>query len=189
MSKEKAKPDEVSVHSLTDHTGYISAIGMILIETVDLELALASLFSGLVALPMHIGHAIFLTPKGEQARLDMLINTINAITIPPGVPDYPALEEERVSARKRVLALASKCQKAINMRHRIVHDGWMAAGTEIQRHPINGKLMPPRETVSLEELQNHLYLLRKTIDQATELGLEFLRNRTSMRWMMKSSTN
>lgn len=198
MSDEKTNDDDYldidysHTHALDRHPEYVSAIGMILLETVDLELALADILAGLLTVPRHIGRAVFLSPKGEQARLDMLSNAVNAITTPPSaVADNLELMKERAALRKRILTLVSKCQKATNMRHRIVHDGWWVEdnGTEVLRFPINGKYLPQAEAVSLNELQNHILLLRDLIASAYKAAAELSGNRVRIKWMMKLDTN
>jgi hypothetical protein len=66
-------------HQLSRYPDHIKAIGMIALETVDLEIELAVLFSTMLRLSSAVAEAIYMTPKSEQARLEVLKNTAIAL--------------------------------------------------------------------------------------------------------------
>src|ERR1700687_493469 len=63
---------------LEKHPEHVRLIGMIAIETGNLEIALADLFARMLSIPLRIGRAVYLTPQSAQARLDILVNAAKA---------------------------------------------------------------------------------------------------------------
>ena len=63
---------------LEKHPEHTRLIGMIAIETGNLELALADVFARMLSIPLRIGRAVYLTPQASHARLDILKNAARA---------------------------------------------------------------------------------------------------------------
>jgi len=72
------KAQSPSSHPLEEHPAYVQAIGMVCLEEVALELRLSLLLARLLAIPLRTANAIYLTPKAEQTRLDILRNVAHA---------------------------------------------------------------------------------------------------------------
>lgn len=185
------KPKKLSRSRLVDHPKHVNAIGMILIETVDLEVQLAALFARMLSISPRIGRAIMLAPKGEQARLDILKHAAEAaFAIGPKTKPDSELAEQKQAALKKVLEVVSKSQKVMNQRHRIVHDEWAVSeeNSDIRRIPVTGKLKREEVIVPIKELEDHIRQIRLCIDDAFELTKDFRERPPTMADLRKSST-
>ena len=70
MEKTVSKQEKLLISRLEKHPEFVQAIGMISIENANLEAQMARLFSRALFIPMHVGFAIYLTPKSAIARLE-----------------------------------------------------------------------------------------------------------------------
>jgi hypothetical protein len=163
-------------HQLARHPDHVKAIGMIALETVDLELELAILFSSMLHISRKIGEAIYMSPRGDQARLDMMRNAAHVAFDSNAKKDPKSeLEQQKKDALKKVLALIKRAQTAITYRHRTMHDEWKVEGEfkDISRIMIDGKLDRPPTLVPLEDLKREIRTLRALIDDITALANQF----------------
>jgi hypothetical protein len=169
-----------SKHQLSGHCDHVNAIGMISLETVDLELELATLFSQMLLIPLCVGEAILMTPKSEQARIDILRHAAEAAFAPrPGKRSDSArrsdLERQKVEALNKVKALLKRSQEVINYRHRTMHDDWEITKKrkEIRRIQVDGGLSRVPMPVPIAQLNTQIEKLRQLIDDVTDLAAEF----------------
>lgn len=81
MAHQPRNKAEPSAHPLESHPEYSTAIGMVSLEAVALETRLGTLLARMLALPPRIGHAIYLSPHAEHARLtaNAFVNLTEAI--------------------------------------------------------------------------------------------------------------
>src|SRR5271163_1289254 len=107
-------------HQLSRRPKYAKAIGIIALETVDLEIELALLFSSLLGLPPYVGETIYLTPRTDQARIEILRNTASIIFAVSGKPHSPPAKQKR-KYKDRIFKLLEDAQNCIQHRHRAVH--------------------------------------------------------------------
>lgn len=164
-------------HPLVNHPNYLQAIGTISVETGQLELELSGLFARLLGLTLKVGRAIYLTPKSEQVRLDVLRNAAAAYLAPDKRrrPDS-AVERQKARALAKINGILSKAQTAVNSRHRIIHDAWKVSdeGHEISRFPIDGRIEPPEYTaMPLAKLEQQVQSLQVLIAEARALRIDF----------------
>jgi hypothetical protein len=127
---------------LVDHPEYVKAIGLISVETIDLEVRLANLFARMVGIPLRIGQAIYLTPKQEQTRMDILRNAANAaLSTPPRANPKSALVRQKAEALKKVERIIARGETLIRKRHRVVHDEWTFSEKEkkVTRRLVDGR--------------------------------------------------
>lgn len=161
---------------LEGHPEHARLIGLIAIETGNLELTLANLFARMLSIPLRIGRAVYLTPQSSAARLHILKNAARAEFERP--MRSKNLRDQHASALKRVIEIHDRASKAINRRHRVVHDSWgfNEDDMEVSRLMIDGQ--PDRESAAapVKELQDQLTFLRKLIDDAGALSREFYRH-------------
>jgi hypothetical protein len=161
---------------LEKHPEHTRLIGMIAIETGNLELALANLFARMLLVPLRIGRAVYLTPQSSQARLHILKNAARAEFDRP--MRSKVLTDRCASALKRVIEVHDRANKSILRRHRVVHDSWGFNDDDgqVSRLMIDGN--PDRESASapINELRDQLRSLRKLIDDAGVLAREFHNN-------------
>ena len=89
-------------HQLSRFPDHVEAIGLTALETVDLELELAVLFSRMLMILPRIGEAIYITPKNGQARLEIMRNTAKEVFAPnkKAKPDS-VREKQKAAALKR----------------------------------------------------------------------------------------
>jgi hypothetical protein len=157
----------------------VQAIGMISLETVALELELANLFSRMLSIPISIARAIYMTPKSDQVRLEVLRNAAHAALDPNPEPKaaQAAFEKKKAAALKQVIDITKHAQEAINERHRVVHDSWgVSAKTgEIVRITVDGRTRAPK-AIDLKELQRQVNNLRLLIDEVIDAASHFDHN-------------
>src|SRR5882672_5900942 len=100
--------------ALEKHPEHVRLIGMIAVESGNLEIALASLLGRMVMISPRVGRAVYLTLQAAHARLDILKNAAKAAF------DRPArskvLSKQYAEALKRVIDIANRASAAINKR-------------------------------------------------------------------------
>jgi hypothetical protein len=191
MATSKPKPRKISRSRLVDYPKHVEAIGMIAIETVDLELELAGLFAQMLMLKPSVGRAIFLSPKSEQARLDIFRDAANAEFSPnPRAKPKSPLEQQKAAALSKVKGMISRSQDAVNRRHRVIHDEWEVSDVdqEIQRRVVDGKVTREAKPTPINELEDQIHSLRVLIDDVYDLAREFRARPPRMIDMKKSTT-
>jgi hypothetical protein len=104
---------------LRKYPDHVQLIGMIAIESSNLEIALAGLFARMLMLPVRTGRAIYLTPQAAHARLDILRNAGKA-TFDRSTKSE-VLTEQYKNAFSRLKKILQRASDAINSRHRLVH--------------------------------------------------------------------
>lgn len=172
MAKDKYK--EASIHALDDYPEYVKNIGMVALETVDLEIRLANLFGRIIGLTPRKAQAIYFSPKAEQARMDIIRNAANAVFhVPPS--QKGSVARQKAAALEKVEALLTRSEKLIRKRHRIVHDEWNVSEKEktVTRRLVGGELVRPRTPVQIAELTDLIGELRLLIDDVYALSQEF----------------
>jgi hypothetical protein len=170
-------------HPLANHPEHVEALGMIAIETVALELELASLLSRILMVRRRVAEAIFLTPKAESARLDVLENVAKAaFALRSKVDPESELEKQKADALQKVLRIVERSRKAIGKRHRAMHDEWDARGDfpVIQRFPVDGRPASKGTPVRIIDLRQQIKELRALIDDVIDLANEFDRTKPLM---------
>jgi hypothetical protein len=162
---------------LEKHPEHVRLIGMIAIESGNLEIALATLFARMLWIPLRIGRATYLTPQAAHARLEILRNAAKA--------EFDRSTKSatlRAQYIERVTKIIVRVSDAINKRNRIVHDSWgyNDDDREVSRLMIDGN--PDRDSVSVPilELENQLKAVRNLIDDVNALAREFYRNPPAM---------
>jgi hypothetical protein len=174
---------------LRKHPKHVALIGMIAIESGNLEIALATLFARMLAIPLRTGRAVYLTPLSAHARLDILRNAAKA-AFGRSVKSK-ALRDQYRHTFTRVTEIITRASNVQNKRNRIVHDSWgyNDDDEEVSRLMIDGN--PDRESVSvpLNELENDLKSLRAVIQDAGSLARAFRKRPPLMADMRNSPTN
>lgn len=166
----------VTKHQLAKHTEYCTAIGTIALEVVDLELELSVLFARMLMLTPKVGESIYMTPKSDRARLDILRNAAEAVfATKANVKSSSALARRKIVAREKVVSIEKRCRALIEERHRVIHDDWYISKDtqEIKRMMVDGKLTREGIKVTLDELDSILQKLRALIDDVSKLSEEF----------------
>jgi hypothetical protein len=151
MTKDKFK--YASVHALESRDDYVRNIGMVALETVDLEIRLANLFGRIVGLTPRKAQAIYFAPKAEQARMDIIRNGAKAVLhVPPSQTGAQARQKR--DALKKIEDLLEKSEKLIRKRHRVIHDQWNVSEKEkkVMRRLLGGEVSREAEPVPIEEL-------------------------------------
>lgn len=163
-------------HQLSRFPEHVQAIGLIALETVDLELELAVLFSRMLMLLPRVGEAIYMTPQNAQARLDILRNAANETFRPNKKAGSNSIKEkQKAAALEKVIDILKRAQDCINGRNRALHDDWyISADTkEIKRIRVDGFSGRVGEPISLPKLKAEVKALRLLIDNVTKLAKEF----------------
>jgi hypothetical protein len=191
MVHKLREQDEPSVHPLEDHPKYVRAIGMVALETNALELRLADLLARMLFLPLRIGQAIYLSPKAEQTRIDILRNAAHARLAVSESKRNTTLGKQKTRALKDVMAIAKRAEALIRERHRIIHDEWNFSDIEkkVTRKLLDGR--PGRERVPTRkrEIDTLIQKLRVLIDETYELALSFKEHPPFMANLKSDSRN
>ncbi|HUB63485.1 MAG TPA: hypothetical protein VL996_03425 [Methylocella sp.] len=156
---------------LENHPDHVRAIGMISIETANLEHAMAKLFAYAANIPLRLALAIYLTPKSAIARNEIFQSTVKAALRPRGTDD----QQKRLrSARDKVIKIAERAKALIGKRHSIIHDAWGFNDEtgEIQRYPFSNPIT--QQAVTLQDLESIIADFRKLISHANNLS-DFLK--------------
>lgn len=175
MAHKVRETKTTTVHPLTDHPDYVSAIGMVSLETIALEVSLATLFARMIGVPPRIGHAIYLTPKAEQTRLDMLRHTTQSRLAVSERKKNTRLGQQQSRYRRKIMKIVASAQDTMNRRHRVIHDEWNYSDKEqaVTRKRIDGNPGRARIKVDLNEVLQLIEDIRKTIDAAQSLSEVF----------------
>jgi hypothetical protein len=109
---------------------------MISIENANLEHSLASLFSRMLFISLAVGHAIYLTPKSAQARIEIFENAAKRALGPAGSDEH---RKQRKQALDRALRIATRARALVGKRHGIIHDAWGvdAESGDVRRYPLD----------------------------------------------------
>ena len=182
---------EPSTHPLETHPEYVQAIGMVALEAVAMELRLANLLARMLGLPSRIGQAIYLTPKSETSRLEILQNAAHArLAVSPSKRDS-YLGKQKMRALKDVNDICGRAKSLILKRHRIVHDEWNYSDKEkkVTRRVIDG--VPGRERIAVPktEIDDLVRSMRVLIDDALDLTNSFRNHPPFMASLRNDSTN
>ena len=169
----------VTKHQLAKHPEYVTAIGMIALEIVDLELELSVLFARMLMVSPKVGESIYMTPKNDRARLDILENAAATLFVSKskGKPTS-IMAKQKAAALEKVQSIVKRCRASIEERHRVIHDDWYISSEtqEIKRMIVDGRMKRAGTKVTLDELTAILEKLRKLIDDVSKLGEEFRKN-------------
>jgi hypothetical protein len=151
---------------------------MIALETVDLELELAELFARMLQIPLNVGESVYMTPKSDQVRIEVLRSGAHAVSPNPKRDPKSELEVQKRSALKKVIDLATRAQASINYRHRTMHDDWGfdPDHNEIRRITVDGKLGRTPTLIPINDLKKQIEITRKLIDDVVALAKEFKDN-------------
>jgi len=163
-------------HQLSRRPKYASLIGMLALETVDLEIELSLLFSALLSLHPSIGEVIYLTPRGDQSRIEMLRHAASIIfAIHPSANPHSASSTQKRKYLKRIRDIAERAHKSIQNRHRAVHDEWFILRGEkrIKRGRVD-IVDDEGKSITLKQLKSEVREMRLVIDEITTLAKEFI---------------
>jgi hypothetical protein len=133
---------------------YLSALGMVVVETTGMEFLLGELLGAVMRTDPEVGVALYHAPKSNTARLDILASAIEAVLI------------DKSEAKKRLEKLVKRARSCITRRNEYVHGLW---GLSRNRREVLVR-MPPADAkqVKLDDLK---YLARDLRDVATEAEL------------------
>jgi hypothetical protein len=162
-----------SRHQLTRFPKHVQAIGMLALETVDLELEMAILFSRILMVPLSVGEAVYMTPLGAQTRIDMLRHAAAAAYALRSTQHRDSDPGKRkIKALQEVGKIADDARKRFDARHRAVHDEWYVP-TDIKkpkRLRIDGKLRNEGVPVTVKQIRLEILETRSLIDRITKLA-------------------
>jgi len=156
---------------LEAHPDYVGAIGMINIETTNLEHVLGTLLAAFLDMPEQVGHIIYLTPKTTIGRLAIIENLVAFVL------------EEKSAGAKELDNITRRAKAIFDKRHKIVHGTWGITDGEISIMP-----SPPRhgakcEPYSLDGLKEIIKNIRDLVMDAHESikGLRIFHRDTRLR--------
>ena len=157
---------------------FTALVGQIAVETVDLEYELSGLFARMLSISLPLARAIFLTPLNERTRLEMLENAANVAFGPTGKGRSTFQNQQHANALKSVRSIVKRSRKAIEKRHRFIHDLWQESGggeseQTLHLHRIDGRGKQPPIQVTVKELREQSETLRQLIKDVAKLRVAF----------------
>jgi hypothetical protein len=157
--KPKGRTGQSTLEKIPDH---VRAIGMISIENGNLEDAMGALFAEVIIVPHRVGLAIYMTPRSEYARIEILRNAAKAA--------YSARDANRQKKQLRhVLNICERALKLVGKRHTQIHHGWGADESGAVQRFVPGTWVG--ENVPLSTLSNIIEDYRRLIEDTTRLAL------------------
>jgi len=166
---------EPTTHPLEEHPDYVRAIGMVSLEAVAIELRMANLLARMLGLPPRIGQAIYLTPKSETTRIEILRNAAHSRLAVSPSRKKSVLGRQMTKALADVNRICGRAQGLINLRHRMIHDEWNYSDKEknVTRRQIDG--VPGRQRVPTpkKEIDDLIEKMRVLIDDVLVLTTAF----------------
>jgi hypothetical protein len=166
-------------HQLSRFPDHVKAIGMMSLETVDLELELAVLFSRMLFINPRVGEAIYMTPRGDQARLDMMRHAAEELfAIRKNENPHGRSAKRKRGTLSKIKSILARAKRCIDKRHRSMHDDWYISSEtkEIKRIEVDGKSGRVGVPMPLAQLTDDIRALRALIDDVTALAKEFREN-------------
>lgn len=163
-------------HQLSRFPDHVKAIGLMSLETVDLELELAVLFSRMLFINSAVGEAIYMTPRGDRARLDILRNAAKQLfALRKNEKPHSESGKRKRSTLSKIESIIGRAQDCIDKRHRAMHDDWYISSEtkEIKRIPVDGVIGRVAKPIPIEQLNDDVRALRVLIDDVTALAKEF----------------
>jgi hypothetical protein len=165
MSKSSTTPKAKPYQSAMErHPEMVKAIGMVSIETGNLDVMMAELLAALLNKPSDIGHVIYHAPRGERVRLDIVEAVIREMFG----------DEERLSAglkdlRRRLLHWIKRARGLVDKRHEVMHSNW---GMHPETQEVTRSPQPMREgrhfAVKLTDLERIIADTRELITEVHE---------------------
>jgi hypothetical protein len=145
--------------AMEDYPEHVKAIGMLSIELSNLEIFLGEMLGGLLKIPRHVGHILYLTPRASIARLDMLGNVAKAVLV------------EKSDGLKKIEKLIERCQTTMGKRHKMIHGAWVISPTSTvaaDGDPVNLMELPlyltfNQSPMPLKRLTKRIYDVRELI--------------------------
>jgi hypothetical protein len=140
-------PYHTVLEKFPDHA---KAIGIASIEIANLDIFLGYLFAAILRVPFAAGSAVFLSPNGATARLDMLKAAIDEMI------------QDGSNGKKMLLSIQKRARKVVTDRDAMIHNSWgtNAAGEVATRDIRAHKPMTP---VPLEQLEKSILDIRLLI--------------------------
>lgn len=158
---------------------YLSLVGQIAVECVDLDWSLGGLLGRMLFLRLKQARALYLTPMNERARLDILENAAHEALAPGRKPKKnPQYEKQKEQALKKVVAIVKRSRQAFNDRNVLVHHLWEDMEEDGDEEtmiirPMDGKVSGQPKRISVKELKAQLEKLTVLRKDVMQLRKEF----------------
>lgn|GEM_PF-2985147 len=165
MAESPKKSNSITIASeLTKHPEYLQALGLISVEIARLEIQLGMLLGAVLHVNAFMGQVVYLTPKSNGARLDILINAAKG--------SYYEDNEHL----KKILSITSRARALLGKRHDAMHQAWGAtnkvpSGNEVYRYKLPMMGEQERIHVPLKDLDQLNENLRSLMSDITTLTI------------------
>lgn len=180
--------------TLEQYPEFVQAIGMISVENANLEIALADLLARALAIPRHIAHAIYFTPRASALRIEIMEGAVAArlrVRNPDRKPPH-RLDVQMATAAEKVGRLAKRAYGVVQRRHDTIHDAWAVLpdedGETVVRQKVGKTLSKEHKKESIQALNDLVRDFRVLIDEVHQLAAEFLAHPPFMADLRSSST-
>jgi hypothetical protein len=138
---------------------HVQAIGMVSIETANLDFMLGELLGALLHIDASFGALVYLTPQSYSGRLQILEN-VAAYSLQP-----------QTDVSKQIETIITKARAYIGKRHELIHESWGTAAddpTKVVRRRLPYIDKHPARAVPITELTD---LIANTRELAEEVML------------------
>jgi hypothetical protein len=157
MAKGPPQSDLPSQSALESFPEYARAIGMITAEIARLEMALADMLAALLHIDRHFGHIIYLTPKANFARIEILENVVR-----------DSIKDGSIG-RNLLESFIARARASMGKRHEYMHNVWGTDNkNDVSRRPLPYRETKPFTQVPLTELTGEIDKIRRLIDEVRE---------------------
>lgn len=183
------------VSSLISKPQHVKAIGMISIETANLEIALADLMAAVLRVQRDVAHAIYFTPRASTLRIEILLQASKKRLATWHSPGFISdLDKRRKNALNQVERITKIGKGIFQRRHDIIHDGWALSGTQKRKRVVRYKIgeithTTKNVTVKLSDLTSLLRDMRGLIDHVRDLTEQLKAGPASMIDLKNPITN
>lgn len=187
---KSSKPKEPHKTKIIDHPDYIHEIGLIAIETVELEVKLTALFTAMLMLPPRVGRAIVSTPKNHTTKVDIIREAARAAFAKNPLSAPTECEKRKTEILPKIEKILNKAQGAFNDRNRALHDLWgvYVDSGEVHTRRIDVPIGKEPKVVTLSDLKKQVEKTRSLIDDIVALTAELRGHPPLMVYMRKSTT-
>jgi hypothetical protein len=183
MEKAASEQEKLLISRLEKHPEFVRAIGMISIENANIEAQMARLFSRILFIPLHVGFAIYLTPKSATARIEIFQKAIKAALRPTGPEEHQKKLKDALDKANR---LANRVKTVTGKRHQIIHDVWGVDETgDVVRKPLPAFV--ESEKVPITKLNNMIREMRTLSREIRDTAEEFRQSPPSLVSMATTS--
>jgi len=135
---------------------HLKLIGLVAVETTNLETALGTLLAAVIDAPERFGQVVYLTPKTSIARLETLEN-VGEYLLVRGSP-----------AARELSAITGRAKALLGKRHKIIHGCWGITDGKVSVYELPGHEHDDPKIYKVDELRHIVHDIRSLIETVAD---------------------